>query len=628
MEVMLNHSFTRFLLVGALNTCVGLSISFAMLNVFGLNYWTSTFVGNTVGAVVSYVLNRRFTFRSAAAIGSSSLKFAIVVIGCYFVSYGAGLRWTSAALSLVMDKSSPFVHNAAILAGNGLYMITNYVGHRYFTFRDVERLSAGTGLGSRRISLIDVGFLAVGAGLILWLLMLKPFVGIADNGDFQRIMATVGLDYGVPHESFSDRFYGYFHSQYRFREPGLGGYISTEIPVVLLAVLLNLLLYSGEVFDIRFLAGVYGVLLLAALYGLMKTGYLQNKAVRWFTAALSLFVFFDLGYIAYFNSLFGEPVSLVFLLLTVILGIRILDRGGQGSGIGLLTSFIVCAVFLIGSKVQNAPVGLMLALFAWRLRPLYTDRAWKRRVTVASAVLLLCSVLIYVTAPRELRTINQYQSVFYGILKDSPHPEKDLEELGLDPKLAVLAGTNYFTPNTPIPQQSPELTELFYKHISHGKIAEFYVTHPARFWKKLEATASSAFTIRPLYLGNYEQSAARGYRATFVSFDEWSRIKHELLPHSFYLILAFYAFYYGVLIRRWLHSSGLSGKLLAELFMLVGVIGAVSYVVPVLGDGEADLAKHLFMFNACFDLMLVISLVWMCRLAVHRFCLQNKNSRP
>lgn len=125
----------RFLLVGVFNTLVGLSASFAFFNLLHLNYWISTFTGNTIGAIVSYTLNRTFTFRSSASVGSSWWKFAIVILSCYGLSYGISLQLAETAASLWPGMRADWLHNAAILIGNGLYTIGNYLGHKYFTFR-------------------------------------------------------------------------------------------------------------------------------------------------------------------------------------------------------------------------------------------------------------------------------------------------------------------------------------------------------------------------------------------------------------------------------------------------------------------------------------------------------------
>jgi putative flippase GtrA len=131
-------SFVRFLMVGVINTLIGLGSSFLFYNVFHLGYWPSTFLGNTIGALVSYGLNKTFTFRSRVSVGSSWWKFALVIWGCYGFSYGTSLLLGQAWLALFPAFPTNWVHNGAILFGNGIYMISNYLGHKYFTFRSKE----------------------------------------------------------------------------------------------------------------------------------------------------------------------------------------------------------------------------------------------------------------------------------------------------------------------------------------------------------------------------------------------------------------------------------------------------------------------------------------------------------
>lgn len=135
LSTVLGKPFARFLLVGVLNTLIGLSSSFLLYNLVQMGYWAATFGGNLIGAIASYFLNRRFTFRSNVSVSSSWWKFAVVIISCYAVSYGCSL-WISQSLYWLLPQASQkLVQNFAILLGNGLYTILNYLGHKYFTFR-------------------------------------------------------------------------------------------------------------------------------------------------------------------------------------------------------------------------------------------------------------------------------------------------------------------------------------------------------------------------------------------------------------------------------------------------------------------------------------------------------------
>ncbi|MFC4769957.1 GtrA family protein [Effusibacillus consociatus] len=131
----MNNSFIRFLLVGVLNTLVGLSSIYVFLNVFELNYWWSTFLGNGVGAVCSYFLNRSFTFRSDVSVRASFWKFILVILVCYAFSYWLGLHVSSVFLSIFDRADTKIVENLAVLISTGVYTVSNYFGHRLFTFR-------------------------------------------------------------------------------------------------------------------------------------------------------------------------------------------------------------------------------------------------------------------------------------------------------------------------------------------------------------------------------------------------------------------------------------------------------------------------------------------------------------
>jgi putative flippase GtrA len=131
----MKHSFIRFLLVGVINTIVGLSSMYLFLHAFHFSYWASTFFGNIIGACVSYILNRSFTFKSNAAVGKSMLRFALVILTCYFVSYFLGEKIALYLFSQLSFLGTKYAQDAAVLFGTGIYTITNYFGQRLFVFQ-------------------------------------------------------------------------------------------------------------------------------------------------------------------------------------------------------------------------------------------------------------------------------------------------------------------------------------------------------------------------------------------------------------------------------------------------------------------------------------------------------------
>lgn len=122
------NTFLKFLLVGAVNTVIGLSTIFLLMNVFEQNYWISTFVGNSVGAICSFFLNRAFTFKSRVSVKSGGVKFLVVIITCYLLSYSLS-NWIAESVSGFLTKN-----NVAVLLGTVLYTLLNYFGQKYFVF--------------------------------------------------------------------------------------------------------------------------------------------------------------------------------------------------------------------------------------------------------------------------------------------------------------------------------------------------------------------------------------------------------------------------------------------------------------------------------------------------------------
>ncbi|MGE1163089.1 GtrA family protein [Peribacillus simplex] len=126
------NSFIRFLLVGMVNTGVGLSIMLFLMNVLELSYWISTFFGNGMGAVTSFLLNRTFTFRSDIDWRRGVARFFCVILICYSAAYSLG---QAIAESLEASVHFSIQQNVAVLIGTIFYTLLNYIGQKYFVFK-------------------------------------------------------------------------------------------------------------------------------------------------------------------------------------------------------------------------------------------------------------------------------------------------------------------------------------------------------------------------------------------------------------------------------------------------------------------------------------------------------------
>ena len=137
--------FLKFILVGILNTLVGEGVILLLLHLIGWKNFSwgagaAAFVGTVVGSIVSYFLNKYFTFKNKEKGWKPMLRFTINIAACLLIRVlvATGVSELSKALSLTMfgmDVNS-FAANLSWAVGACVFVACNYVGQRFFAFRE------------------------------------------------------------------------------------------------------------------------------------------------------------------------------------------------------------------------------------------------------------------------------------------------------------------------------------------------------------------------------------------------------------------------------------------------------------------------------------------------------------
>lgn len=128
----LDITFWKFILVGIVNTLVGTTVMFTAYNVFRLSYWISSASNYVVGSIVSYFLNKYFTFQDRQKSGKQIAIFVINITVCYGLAYGLAkpvVTW------LLQNQSQSIKDNLSMLVGMGAFVVFNYIGQRLLVFR-------------------------------------------------------------------------------------------------------------------------------------------------------------------------------------------------------------------------------------------------------------------------------------------------------------------------------------------------------------------------------------------------------------------------------------------------------------------------------------------------------------
>ena len=122
----------KFAMVGVINTIVGTTVMFVFYNVFHFSYWVSSASNYIIGSIISYLLNKNFTFRFKEQKYWSLLRFVLNILTCYLLAYGIAkpvMHWILNGYSVTIQE------NVSMALGMCLFIVFNYLGQRFFAFK-------------------------------------------------------------------------------------------------------------------------------------------------------------------------------------------------------------------------------------------------------------------------------------------------------------------------------------------------------------------------------------------------------------------------------------------------------------------------------------------------------------
>ena len=170
-------------------------------------------------------------------------------------------------------------------------------------------------------------------------------------------MGPLGLEYTAG--SRDELHFNYFHPKYKFESTTeWDSLVSSETTLVACAIAINRIGSKSGLFDLRVLGSVHLALFLLAVCLLLRLSANLNRATRVAVSFLLLFVFCDVGYVAYFNSLYTEPASFVFLFLVLAAALRL---AAEPTSLGRLAAWLAASVLFLTAKPQNSFLGILLA---------------------------------------------------------------------------------------------------------------------------------------------------------------------------------------------------------------------------------------------------------------------------
>ena len=437
-------------------------------------------------------------------------------------------------------------------------------------------------------------------------LLVRPVSGLADNGDYQRVMGCAGFEHSS--DVFAERYFSFLRTQYRVLPIGFfrNGYLSSETALALAARFVSPASWRGGLFDLRVLAGIHILLFLLALGILVRALRELTVAAQCAAALLLVFFFTDIGYAGPFNSFDSQTASLLFLLLAAASAAQAIRRGRLDGR--LAVAYFLSAALFVGSKPQEAIQAPLLALFGLRLAGVGIHGAWRRPAAWMALALCLFAAWYGRHTPRPLRAAALYQVLFYETLPHSPTPQSDMQELGLDPEWLRYSGTDAFQAGSPL--LDPAFLEPFLAKTGYARIARFYLAHPGRFADRIRRASPKLWSLRPSY-GNLEASPEFPTRTLTTRFAAWSRLRQKLFGRiPIPTVALLFAGNAALALVTWRRASP-RGRLLREGLLAAILMSATAFGVCLLTNAPPDFSRVFYVAETLCDLLLVADATWL-----------------
>jgi len=438
-------------------------------------------------------------------------------------------------------------------------------------------------------------------------------IGLADNGDWARLSTwfaptpigfeTTWVDHTSP--VYLSRYFTYWLPFWNINFSEQGLITSTILLLWMPGLMLNRIFFSPAILYLPWISLIPRLLVLIFLLGIFD--WIQKntnkKRIFYFTFGLPLvLISSSTDYIAYFNTFYQESAAFIGLLF-VLMAIYSLRKTVSRYR---LAFFILSLVFLTLSRSSLFYWPILTIPFA-----LLSSKIHWKNYRFLFPMLLLSTILIWssvnLSSNTSMREINNFNTIFTGILPFSKYPEEHLKNSNLIGSEICIDNIDYFS------NARAWCSDQFQTQLTRKTSFQMIITEPTIIFRQfLFVTAQmqqlqlSGFDYPPFNLGNYSPGIDRYTWHTWLNI--WSNIKSSFFPRGLNLIFTLTIFaliFIWSLKRNPLQSTTITHLAKLGLLLLVGLL--FDMMLTINGDGKYEIVKHLFFSNLIFDLNLLLA---------------------
>lgn len=449
----------------------------------------------------------------------------------------------------------------------------------------------------------------IAAVLMLIMLFLPNYTGVADDGSLSGIMRAAGVNYigsdvDKIYNNYFVRTYSNMISEYQKGDSS----VSSHIMIVKAAVWLDNVCTRDRYFDIRFLGLLYGIMYIPALWLFMKQACCMVKRFSEgvVIGVFGVLIFADISYITYFNSFYPEALWFICILYCIAAALAFQRQNRLKMDVFYFMVLVLATLVLIFSKQQCAVIGILTAVFVLKLLFVRKHWLWGVLCVLSALFLTFTSLTSMITLSNDFDQRSKYHAMTRGVLFQSDDPAKTLTEFGIDPSYEMLTDTSSYDYLPFVKAENTDvLQEGFYDHYTIADIAMYYVRHPGKMFSMLDVATKASFSIRRSYCGNYEESVGLPPMAKSLFWSGWSTFKENSAPKTIgyiiILIIGIIMLYGRSYSLR--PSENRRSTVVLDTLILVLFICISQAVISIVNSGDAELTQHCFLMGCGIDVM-------------------------
>lgn len=449
--------------------------------------------------------------------------------------------------------------------------------------------------------------LVISIGIIS--LFINPIIGMADNGDFYRIISSNNVYQLNPDDP--DLYNKYFikdYGIYKYNNDLQIQLISTQSIFIRIAVLISRIINNNYILDIRYMSWMFLAAQAAGIYLISKVlcNKIRNYKFKLIIVTLITVIFCDTAYLAYYNSFYGEAVNISFFLLSIgiLLNMIEFDKITMGS----IILFAITSFIFFGAKQQLAPVGLLIGIMILRLSVMDKKEITEIFYIAITIIFVIGSIVFYKAITGDFQYSNRYHSMNRGMLLYQDNPKEVADFFGIDQQFLLLKETTYFDDTSIIDLNDEKLIEEYYEKFTTPKILAYYISHPKSLLRMIKISFNNSYSIRPKAMGNYEKSHNKPPGSMDYSFALYSTVKEKIFTGNIQFTIITIGMFLFIESKKYIKAvkkGDIQERLKTEVLFYIFLVGLSQVVISVVGAGDADLAKHVFMYNMSFDIIFI-----------------------